>query len=71
MPVQKYWSVGLKGLSVGNNALSINATSAVFDSGTHFIIASDADARIINGVSALSPSFQSHEVQCEALRHPS
>ena len=49
--MQKYWSVGLKGVSFGNTALTVNATSAVFDSGSHFIIASDADARIINGVS--------------------
>lgn len=49
--LQKYWSVDFKGFSIGTKPLKVNATNAVFDSGTHFIIASDADARIINGVS--------------------
>ncbi|CAL8464172.1 g3707 [Coccomyxa elongata] len=46
---RKYWSVEMKGIKVGNAALRLNATNAVFDSGSHFIIASDADAIIING----------------------
>ena len=40
-------------MKVANNALKLNATNAVFDSGTHFIIASNDDARIINGVRPL------------------
>ncbi|CAL5226756.1 g9609 [Coccomyxa viridis] len=49
---QKYWSVNLTGVSIGNAAAKplpgLNATTAIFDSGTHFIIASDADAKAIN-----------------------
>ena len=57
--VQKYWSVNLTGISVGSGAAAVvvsgvNATTAIMDSGTHFIIASDADAQAINSVSTLS-----------------
>lgn len=40
----------LQGVNVGNNEVKVNASNAVFDSGTHFIIASDGDAKIINEV---------------------
>lgn len=53
--VQKYWSVNLTGISIGNAAAKpipgLSATTAILDSGTHFIIASDADAKAINTVS--------------------
>ena len=53
---QKYWSVNLTGISIGSGAAAavvsgVNATTAIMDSGTHFIIASDADAQAINSVS--------------------
>lgn len=54
--------MALKGISVGNTALTVNATNAVFDSGSHFIIASDADARIINGVRETNCSH--HSMSC-------
>ena len=52
--MQKYWSVNLTGISIGNAAAKplpgLNASSAILDSGTHFIIATDADAKAINTV---------------------
>ena len=54
--VQKYWSVNLTDISIGNAAAKpipgLSATTAIFDSGTHFIIAADADAKAINTVSS-------------------
>ena len=40
--------VPLNGASVKGKPLKLNSTSAVFDSGTHLIITSSADARAIN-----------------------
>lgn len=54
--MQKYWSVNLTGVSIGNAAAKpipgLNASIAIFDSGTHYIIATDADAKAINMVSS-------------------
>lgn len=54
--MQKYWSVNLTGVSIGNAAAKpipgVNASIAIFDSGTHYIIATDADAQAINMVSS-------------------
>ena len=46
--LQKYWSVPLNGVSVGAQNVKLGSTSAVFDSGTHLIITSSADAKAIN-----------------------
>lgn len=58
--MQKYWSVNLSGISMGNTSAKstpgLNATTAIFDSGTHFIIATDPDARAINNVRAFEIS---------------
>ncbi|KAK9826713.1 hypothetical protein WJX81_000524 [Elliptochloris bilobata] len=45
----KYWTVALDGLVVGEDGISgINATGAIMDTGTSLITAADADARAVN-----------------------
>ena len=50
---QKYWSVPMRGVSIGGAPVATNASYAILDSGTRLIIASDADAQAINAVRPL------------------
>lgn len=47
----KYWTVALDGLVVGEKGITgINATGAIMDTGTSLITASDDDALLVNSV---------------------
>jgi hypothetical protein len=49
----KYWTVALDGLVVGDNGITgINATGAIMDTGTSLLTATDDDARAVNSVRA-------------------
>ncbi len=52
----KYWTVALDGLVVGEDGISgINATGAIMDTGTSLITATDADAFAVNSVRRPAP----------------
>ncbi len=52
----KYWTVALDGLVVGEDGISgINATGAIMDTGTSLITATDADALAVNSVRRPAP----------------
>ena len=66
--VGRYWSVNLGGVGVAGAAISsLAASSAVLDSGTSLLFASNADAYAINSVTIHINATCQHWLQSQAL----
>ena len=48
--MNRYWQVGLTGVTLGGEDVGVQAVSAIIDSGTTAIVMTNPDARAINSV---------------------